>query len=238
MWTNGRVDVWRSEAQTVFRAWAGRRSINSRGAGVERSEVREWRVTQVRRLTAIDRDLGASVPRARSVLRNTEHSPRSGPPSDAPANWPAAPARRIAVGAVCWCRWWRSGPERALGAALASGLDGAGDLATRVDGCPVGVAVVKSPRLALERLQCNHSATLFARRARGKSGRLEVWRAPGEKGAVSRRAQRWVRLRVSGYNWGGRTGDKSHHLSSPYSKTLFVAAFSSGVALFHWSIDS
>ena len=49
--------------------------------------------------------------------------------------------------------------------------------------------MVKSPRLALERLQCNHSATLFVRSAWGKSGRLEVWRAPGEKGAASRRAQ-------------------------------------------------
>ena len=52
-------------------------------------------------------------------------------------------------------------------------------------GCGVSCrgGAVKSPRLALERLQCNNSATLFAQRARGKSGRLEVWRAPGEKGA-------------------------------------------------------
>jgi hypothetical protein len=57
-------------------------------------------------------------------------------------------------------------------------------------GYPLGAAVVTSPRLALERLQCNNSATLFAQRARGKSGRLEVWRAPGEKGAPSRRS-RW-----------------------------------------------
>jgi hypothetical protein len=40
MWTNGRADVWRREAQAVIRAWAGSRSIASRGAEVERSEVR------------------------------------------------------------------------------------------------------------------------------------------------------------------------------------------------------
>jgi len=56
-------------------------------------------------------------------------------------------------------------------------------------GRPVGVEVAKSHRLALERLQCNNSATLFGQWARGKSGRLEVWRAPGEKGASARRSQ-------------------------------------------------
>jgi hypothetical protein len=81
------------------------------------------------------------------------------------------------------------GPERALGAALASDPKGVGELATRVVGRPVGVKVVKSPRLALERLQRANSATFFAQSARGKSGRLEVWRAPGEKGAVSRRSR-------------------------------------------------
>ncbi len=101
-----------------------------------------------------------------------------------------APAWLIAV-RRCWCRQRRGGPKRALGAALASGLDGAGELATRVDGFPLGVALVKSPRLALERLQCTNSATLFARRAGGKSGRLEVWRAPGEKGAAARRSHWW-----------------------------------------------
>jgi hypothetical protein len=45
-----------------------------------------------------------------------------------------------------------------------------------------GGGVAKIPRLALERLQCTNSATLFAQGARGKSGRLVVWRAPGEKG--------------------------------------------------------
>ena len=67
MWTNGREDVCRREAKTVIRARAGRRSINSRGAEVERSEVREWRVTQTRRLTAIDRD-SARAFRGRPVL--------------------------------------------------------------------------------------------------------------------------------------------------------------------------
>ena len=189
MWTNGSEDVCRSGAQAVIRAWVGRRSINSRGAEVERSEVREWRVTQVRRLTAIDRDSrrerseGAQCRSQYGTLSEERASER------APANRPAAPARLIAVGWCCWCRWWRGCLERALGAALASGPDGAGELATRVVGCPVGVAVVKSPRLALERLQCNHSATLLVRSTWGKSGRLEVWRAPGEKGAASRRAQ-------------------------------------------------
>jgi hypothetical protein len=74
--------------------------MNSRGAEVERSEVREWRVAQVRRLTAVDGILGASVPRARSVVRNMAQTPRSGPPSDAPVTWPAAPARLIVV------RWY------------------------------------------------------------------------------------------------------------------------------------
>jgi hypothetical protein len=188
MWTNGSADVWRSEAQTVIRARAGRRSINSRGAEVERSEVREWRVTQARRLTAIDRDFGASVPRAPGNVTDTKRTSEGRASERAPVDLARAPARRKAVGR-CWCRRWRGGPERALGAALASGLNGAGDLATRAVGCLLGGAVAKSPRLALERLQCNHSATLFARRARGKSGRLEVWRVPGEKGAASRRAQ-------------------------------------------------
>ena len=46
-----------------------------------------------------------------------------------------APARTIVAGRS-WC-WWRcGGPERALGAALASDPSGAGELATRAVGCP------------------------------------------------------------------------------------------------------
>ena len=146
-------DVCRREAQTVFRAWAGRRSINSRGAEVERSEVREWRERKCDGSPPLTGILGASVPRARSAWQHGTHSEERASERCA-RNRPAAPARMIAV-VRCWWRWWSGGPERALGAALASGLNGAGDLATRVDGCPLGVAVVKSPRLALERLQCN-----------------------------------------------------------------------------------
>ena len=116
----------------------------------------------------------------------------------------------------CWCRRWCGGLERALGAALASGPNGVGELATRVVGFQLGVAVVKSPRLALERLQSNNGATLLAQRARGKSGRPEVWRPPGEKGAASRRAHGWAgvglwewccgvkaRRRFVAVSWGG-----------------------------------
>jgi len=182
MWTNGRADVSRSVAKSVFSARVGRRSTNSRGPGVERSEVREWSITQGRRLTAIVRDLARAF-RGRIEVRIRNGALRSGPPSERQRPGPRARTLR---------RGWRRDPERALGAALASGPDGGvGDLATRVVGYPVGVEAVKSPRLALERLQCNNSATLFAQRARGKSGRLEVWRAPGEKGASLRRAQ-WM----------------------------------------------
>ena len=45
-----------------------------------------------------------------------------------------APACTIVAGRRRWWVW--RGPERALGAALASGPDGAGDLATRAVGCP------------------------------------------------------------------------------------------------------
>ena len=62
--------------------------------------------------------------------------------------------------------------------------------------------MVKSPRLALERLQCNNSATLFAQRARGKSGRLEVWRAPGEKGASARNVGCGVGVVWGAWCWG------------------------------------
>ena len=121
MWTNGREDVCRSGAQAVIRAWAGRRSINSRGAEVERSEVREWRVTQVRRLTAVDwdsrreRSEGAQCRSEYGVDSEERASERR-----ARGSGPRRPHGTIAVGR-CWCRRWRSGPERALGAALASG---------------------------------------------------------------------------------------------------------------------
>jgi hypothetical protein len=152
---------------------------------------------QVRRLTTDDRDSRRSVPRARSDNRITAHTPRSGPPSDSPRELARAPARLIVVG-WCWCRWRRGGPERALGAALASGPTGREELATRAAGCPLGVAVVKSPRLALERLQCNHSATLSARMGKGKEWEARGLESAGREGGVvakdsmAGRALRWV----------------------------------------------
>ncbi len=68
--------------------------------------------------------------------------------------------------------------ERALGAAIASDPNGEGELATRAVGCPYRGAAVKSPRLAPERLQCNTSATLLARK-----GTRKEWEARGLESA-------------------------------------------------------
>ena len=50
MWTTGSEEVSRREAKRVFRARAGRRSINSRGPEVEHSEA--WRAASNARATA------------------------------------------------------------------------------------------------------------------------------------------------------------------------------------------
>ena len=147
--------------------WAGRRSINSRGAEVERSEVREWSEAQVRRLTADDRRSPAERSEGAQCRSQCGRDSEERASERFARELARAPARRKAV-RRCWCRWLSGGPERALGAALASGPNGEGELATRAVGCPVRVALVKSPRLALERLQCNHSATLFARMGNGE----------------------------------------------------------------------
>jgi hypothetical protein len=75
---------------------------------------------------------------------DTNESSVVGPPSE-PLGPARAPHERLPVG-------W-SGPERALGAALASDPNGEGELAMRVTGVSVKGGRVKSPRLALERLQ-------------------------------------------------------------------------------------
>ena len=89
-----------------------------------------------------------------------------------------------AVKAKCRSAVGRCGLERALGAALASEPNGVGELATRVVWCPCRGAVVKSPRLALERLQCNNSATFMARSARGKEWEASGLESAGREGGV------------------------------------------------------
>jgi hypothetical protein len=66
--------------------------------------------------------LGASVPRARSILADTEQTSEERASERCARELARAPASTIAVGRRWW--WvWRC-PERALGAALASGPDG------------------------------------------------------------------------------------------------------------------
>ena len=73
MWTDGRADVCRSEAQTVFRAWVGRRSISSRGAEVERSEAR--RVESNVSATAIHRNRRESPSQGDGWARSASGGP-------------------------------------------------------------------------------------------------------------------------------------------------------------------
>ena len=78
----------------------------------------------------------------------------------------------------------RRGPERALGAALASDPKGAGELATRVDGFLLGVDVERA-LVSPEKVPLNRAATLLRRaasEARGKKG--------GPKGAGPGREKR------------------------------------------------
>jgi hypothetical protein len=102
MWTNGREDVSRSEAKRVFRARAGRRSINRRGAEVERSEAR--RVESNVSATAHRRNsgFGASVPRARSNVTDTAKISEERASERCARELARAPARWSAVGR-CWC---------------------------------------------------------------------------------------------------------------------------------------
>jgi hypothetical protein len=87
---------------------------------------------------------GASVPRARSNVTDTAETSDERASERCALDLARAPSRLIAVGR-CWCRWRCGGPERALGAALASGPDGVGELATRVVGCPCRGGCGKEP---------------------------------------------------------------------------------------------
>ena len=116
-----------------------------------------------------------------------------------------APASTICgrggVGAVRW----RGGFERALGAALASGLDGAGRPSDAGGWVSDRGGAAKSPRLALERLQCNNSSTSLARSASGKEWEAK-WSGdvPGEKGAAARRTQGLGGCCVGAVWWWGK----------------------------------
>lgn len=79
---------------------------------------------------------------------------------------------------------WGGGPERAPGAALAKRSERRGGRTSDAGGgCPrIGAEAVKSPRLALERLQRTNSATLVARMGTGKEWEARGLESAGREG--------------------------------------------------------